>query len=386
MRILVVTHYWPPHIGGVETVAYEQARRIAVKGYDVTVFTSRVPRNTPEYSEEDHVKVFRAPAINLLEDKFGIPYPIFAFNALNTLRELVRRVDIVHVHEAFYHSSYFALNYAKKYGKPSIVTMHISKRKFGSTILNLAGYCLDLIERDGLRKTSLIIGVSRKTLNSKGVKGIVLYNGVDHEKFRPPTPKEKEELRRKLGIPPERMVALYVGRIARISKGVDILVEAMEILEKKRSNVFFLIAGGGVDENWLRREIALRKLRNVKYLGQIEYRSLPEIYMASDIAVFPYRTGEGMPMTLLEALSTGLPVVTTRVKGGHLEIVRDKYNGLLADFENPEDLALKIELLEANPSLVAEMSLNNRRVVEEKYTWDINVKMLQKIYEGVLSR
>ena len=116
-KICIVTHFFPPHMGGIEKVSYEQSRRLANLGYDIDILTSIVR----EQNSNPHkgVRVFGYPSLNLAE-KFGIPYPILTAGAYKIFTKVIRKCDLVHAHGHVYLSSYLASKLAKKYNKPIV--------------------------------------------------------------------------------------------------------------------------------------------------------------------------------------------------------------------------------------------------------------------------
>jgi len=101
-------------------------------------------------------------------------------------------------------------------------------------------------------------------------------------------------------------------------------------------------------------------------------------YNSADYFILPSASGEGLPLVLLEAMACGLPVIATAV-GGTPEIIQHMKNGVLVPPRNPEAMAAVLSKLlseELGPSIGEEA----RRTVEEKFTWENNVRQLQEIY------
>ena len=94
MRILLVSSYFAPHVGGVEVVVEQQAAILAAAGHRVTVATTRIPSSLPARERRDGYEVVRLPASNLLERHTGIPYPVVGPAFWRGLREHVYARDI----------------------------------------------------------------------------------------------------------------------------------------------------------------------------------------------------------------------------------------------------------------------------------------------------
>lgn len=385
MHILVVTHYWQPHSGGIETVAYEQSRRLLKRGFKITVVTSKIPSSQPKYEYDIDFKILRVPALNLFETAISIPYPIFSPEILSFLKETVKDVDLIHAHEIFYLSSFFASYFAKKYNKPFILTQHIPNFSYQKRFLNLAkAFITYSIGKKVIDNCFRIIASSDETAKYLrkcfGMKSIVLYNGVDHKKFFPLSNEEKIALRQKFELPVDKKIAIYVGRIIK-EKGVHLLLKTMKIL-KNEKEIFFIIAGRGKDEYKFKRFIKEKNLRNCKFFGFT--KDLVSYYQLSDLAVFPFLRREGLAMVVLEAFACGVPVVTTNIKSGHTEVIEDDKNGYLVN-PDPIELAEKIKEVCCNDSY-RQAGKNAREIIEKELNWEVNVDKLVRIYENVLER
>lgn len=125
MRILIVSHFFHPFIGGLEEVALQQAKNLVEMGHEVKVVTSRV--GDEEELEMIHgIEVHRVPASDFLYRNLDIPQPLFNIFELNRLlKRLVPESDVVHIHDRFYLSSFLATRVAKKFDKPIVLTIHV---------------------------------------------------------------------------------------------------------------------------------------------------------------------------------------------------------------------------------------------------------------------
>ncbi len=106
MHVLIVSHYLPPHVGGIEVLVSELAARLRGAGHRVTLLSSAIGAK----GTEDSIDTHRVPAWNILEDNLHVPFPIFAPSILPTMRQAVRSADVVHAHGVLYLSSLFRRN------------------------------------------------------------------------------------------------------------------------------------------------------------------------------------------------------------------------------------------------------------------------------------
>jgi glycosyltransferase involved in cell wall biosynthesis len=102
MRILIVSTYFPPHVGGVEVVAEQQAQVLTRAGHDVVVATCRWNRREPASEERDGYLIRRLPANNFAERRLGIPYPVTGPGHWTAMWTLVRWSQVVHLHDVLY--------------------------------------------------------------------------------------------------------------------------------------------------------------------------------------------------------------------------------------------------------------------------------------------
>src|SRR5260221_12620701 len=101
MKILIVTHYFKPHIGGIEIVAYNQAKELGRKSHKVTIVTSQIG-DEPIKEITNGVVIKRVRAWNFLENRFRIPYPIPSPILISIFLKEIKKADIIHIHDVFY--------------------------------------------------------------------------------------------------------------------------------------------------------------------------------------------------------------------------------------------------------------------------------------------
>ncbi len=181
---------------------------------------------------------------------------------------------------------------------------------------------------------------------------------------------EKEDISSPKTINLEKIALVFVGRFAK-EKNPHIPILIVKKLKEKGYNVNLNLVGDGKLK--AKMEELIQKLglnENVKMFGWIkDRRKLFEILRESDILVFTSKPGEGLGLTVLEAMLQGLPVIATKC-GGPEEVIEDGINGYLVDYSTDEDIVNqfidKIEFLIKNPRIYEEISKNN---IEEVRKW-----------------
>jgi glycosyltransferase involved in cell wall biosynthesis len=209
----------------------------------------------------------------------------------------------------------------------------------------------------------------------RGRTRIIAGTGVDTAKFHPGSE-----------APARPPVVIMSARLLR-DKGVGEFVEAARLLHNKGMKVMFWVAGApdpGNRESVTEMEVARwRDEGLVQFLG---HRSdMPEMLRQSSIAALPTYYGEGIPLSLLEAASTGLPIVTTAAEGCRA-VVQEGINGLIVPRRDAQSLADAIETLVRDPRLRDRMGQESRRVAVEQFEQSKIVEQYLDLYRelGVL--
>lgn len=372
-RIVIATHYYPPHTGGIELVAQNQAKRLSALGHDVTVITSKVSPNETS-GMEDGVRVIRIGALNPLE-KHGVPQPIFSPRLMWEAARAVRRADMVHAHDVFYLSSLAAGLSAWVFGKPLVLTQHIMYVPHKIGLVNVA-------QKAAYATTGrFLFGRSAKIftinddvdafLRSRRVaehKIQRMPNGVDTQLFFIPTAQQKAAARKKFGLPATGQVVLFVGRFVA-KKGFDKVIAAVS------HDYHIALAGGETTE---------KLPEGVTSLGKLPQRELAELYRAADLFVLP-STGEGFPLSVQEAMATGLPVITTDDPGYASYNLDRSLVRLLPKPTAPTVKKAIAELLQ-DPKLRKKMSAYSLEYATAHFTWGRVATDLERAYEAARSK
>jgi glycosyltransferase involved in cell wall biosynthesis len=370
LRVLIVSHYFPPHVGGIENVAHQQARQLARCGIDVTVLTSGSMRGSDPVSDADGFRVVRVPAWNGFERRLGVPFPVFSPSLLRQAGRWAGWADIVHVHDSFYLSSWAAGLAAAIRRTPLVMTQHVAMvdhpatlvRWVQSAVYATAGRALLRRSRHTAVLNSSVASFVRD-LGAPEDAVVHLPNGVDRERFRPAsTPAEKVQLRERWGLPAGAVLVLFVGRPVS-KKGYDILLDAA-------STEYELVFVGDKPTRAVPRD-------GVHHLGPMDPTELAEVYRACDIFALP-STAEGFPLTVQEAMASGLPVVTTD-DAGYAPYALDR--SLLALVErNADAVRAVLRQLASDTGRCAAMSAYSVAYAARHFSWSAHVEHLLRLY------
>ena len=201
-------------------------------------------------------------------------------------------------------------------------------------------------------------------------QGEVVSNGVDLEVFR---------LRANLNNR-DKKVILTVSRLVK-KNGVDDLIKAGQYLD---FDFKILIVGDGPDKIKLEKLVKELNLEDkVIFQGQVEYQDLPKYYSSADIFVRA-SLSEGLGISFLEAMATGLPIIGTSV-GGIPDFLEDRKIGLFCKVNNPQDIANKIKEILENDDLRKCLVNNSLELIKKEYNWDNIVLKMENIYDKIIS-
>ena len=209
-------------------------------------------------------------------------------------------------------------------------------------------------------------------------RGVVrIPNAVDINHFCPAPAEGKPTTRQRLGLPTDKTVVLYVGRLMPV-KGLDVLVGAWALLpEDVRVGALLVLVGDGEE-----RESLLRTIQSLGLQGSVllvaEQEAIRDYYRAADIFVLPSRT-EGLSVSLIEAMACGLPVVASNV-GGALDVVKEGGNGVLFESENHQELAQKLDFILQMGARRAELGMRARQTVTAYADLDTVAQRLGDLY------
>jgi D-inositol-3-phosphate glycosyltransferase len=357
-NVLIVSAYAHPHIGGVEVVVDQQARTLVALGHEVTVVTSRCRSAKATQEEVSGYTVIRIPAWNVLEERIGVPFPIWSPSAVWRLANLIRRADVVHVHDAFYGSSFLAASLARRYRRPLFVTQHVGVVEHDKMVVRLAQKLVySSAGRVVWRQAEMITAYNMivdEFLRSRGVpagKISLTYNGINTKYFRPGTPEAARFTRQRYDLPLDVPIVLSVGRLVP-KKGFQKLVDA-------RSPEYQVVhVGPGT--------IPQQVPDGVRFLGPLNRSELRDLYQASDIFAFP-AVGEMLTLVMQEAMACGLPVVAT-AQEAYSWYGLDPFGIALVDAE-PEVLRRAFLQILGDPDRMRYMQVYSRRIAEERFDW-----------------
>lgn len=381
-RVLIVHNYYQVP-GGEDSVVANEKKMLEDHGHEVFMYTRH----------NDEIK-----KMGLLK-KLMIPFnTIYNFKTKRDIEKIVREnnIDIVHVHNTLPLISPSVYVGAKKAGAKVVQTIHNFRLLCpAATFVKDNKICEDCINK------SLICAIKGRCYRNSLIQTIICvlmlkinriigsYDKVDN--YIALTDFNKDKLKKiidedKIIIKPnfikdnsnvkiknedERKYFMFLGRLDKL-KGIDKLIIAW----KEIRNEELIVVGKGPEEEKIKKYINENQINNVKLLGFKEKKDVMELLSYAKALIVPSQWYEGFPMTIVEALSVGTPVITTDI--GNIKAVGETSLGTLP---NENFNSWSTEIIRNNNKQIISKAINNARsLFDKKYTEEINYQIIKKIY------
>lgn len=283
-----------------------------------------------------------------------------------------RKIDIVHA--ASYHPSFYARIAGLLAGVPVLIShehLVMVNKRWQRVILN------KMLEPFTDSYIPVSQAMARQVKDWYGYpdsKIELIYNGVDTVRFAQPA--TREAAKQKVGLDPDRLV---VGMLCRLDpeKGHRYFFDAVKALRGKY-DVQWVVVGSGRGEAKVMQEAKDRGVDDVvQFMGM--RRNVPDWVAAFDCYVLPTLREGGCPISVMEAMSAGCPVVVSDFPT-NFEVVSDKVNGLVAPMKESEILTKHIEKLLTDPGLRTRLGTEARHCIEENFSIKQNIDKTASLY------
>jgi len=368
LRIAVISHQiYPCAFGGLEVFNYYFIRELANQGHTIWVLTCC---DYDWNNESIHL-------LKLWRRLPGLATVSIYFSVILNLMKLKGKIDLIHFpYTSNDHLAFPMLLCNRLFDLPYIITIH------GGGMLK---WRLKRIHKLFFKHAKGIIAVSeiiKKEYEKRSGRKI---------KVIPPllpfveTKISKDDLKNKYGLNNDDVVILTLGSIKEI-KGSDILLEAFLNLGKdyiKENNLKLVFVGGGVMRDELEEKIDEYNFSQyVKFFGFVPREKVSEMYKLADIYVIP-SLFEGKPISLLEAMFNGLPIIGSNVNGIN-NLISDNKNGLLFERESIDDLKNKIIELVNDAVLSNRLGSSAKKDYSEGYVFENMILDHIKLYKEAM--
>lgn len=318
---------------------------------------------------------------NGLERKLGVPWPVLGFEGIRELARLAQWADLLHVHDCLYAASAVTSLLGRRARKPVILSQHIGHVTYPSVLLNgIERLANRTLGRAVLRGATHVVFCTRAAeqfalglLNARTAKTSCIPNGIDTTRFRPPTRSERAIVRENLKLEESTRVALFVGRLVE-KKGVDVLAE----LIKRMSSHQFLIVGDGP-----LRTLIPAEAENVAWFRRVAPEAMTGMYQAADVFLLPSH-GEGLPLSVQEAMAAGLPVIVTRDEAFASKLEREV--ACIAVERTPEAFRRSLERLADDVDLSASLAARSREIAVRDWGLDVMAARYEALIRELTGR
>lgn len=390
-KICMLSPYIPPSYAGAGRRALSQAKYLATHGFRIVFIT--VTKTNEQFPNLEMVTVH----LPKFYEKKSVPgkicrlfyQPLLFIKMWKAVSD--NNVNLLHCIPSLTWPTYFAAIAAKYKGAKIIVEPTLAGANDPLAVRNsVLGKMKFLIFNiaDAIVNISPQMEYSCKEAGLADNKLYLIPNGIDIDKFSPPTEKEKHDLRNKFGLNHYRHVFIYVG-IMRPRKGVSELIEAFKLAKMEVSNSCLILIGPADKDDEskeyykiLQEQVEKDGLKNnVLFIGEVE--NIEEWMKSSDIFLFASRR-EGLPNVLIEAAGTGLPVVAMKIpKVTDYIFDQNSESGIIVD--DMDKFSKAIVKLVSDRDYYNKVSRNARERALSCFSNKVVMEKYEKLYKKLLS-
>lgn len=380
MNICMVTHDFPPTLGGIASHVHELSKQLVRLNHNVFVVAPAFGRIHERVTHLDGITVYSVPTSEWSHQsrtRNRIELAFYVLRARRKLREIIRVHSIELIH---YHNTVLESLITKGFrNTPIVFTAHES-------------YFLYLAEQNRwrlhfyLRHADFLVAPSHELVQTaakfgKFYKGTAyISNGVDIELF---SPSNKKEALRELQLEVKRPTILSARRLEP-KNGVEYLIRAMPRVVERVPRVNLFVVGDGSQRSYLENlgaELGLND--SIVWLGAIRNIEMPKYYTVSDVVVLP-SLKEATSITGLEGMACGKPLVGTMV-GGIPQIIDHAQTGYLVSPRAPEEIAERVSDLLLNSSKARQFGIRAREKVLKEFSWPRVAAKTLEVYKELVS-
>jgi glycosyltransferase involved in cell wall biosynthesis len=386
MKILHVIADMAPRSGGPSKACWDMAMAVAQLGHQVSIYTTNqdgpgilpVPTDRPVWREGVEVRYFPIQPPRF----WGASWPL-----ARSLRQAIKGVDLVHVHNLYLFHDLVSMRYCRIYGVPYLIQPHgtldpfIYRRHRARKRFMEWGF-----QNRDIREAAAILFTTAEEQElaapfTFGTPGVVVPLGINLDEFA--VLPEPGSFRRRYPEIGDKQIILFFGRIS-FKKGLDILAKAFGAVAPRREDVHLVIAGpdnegwGAQVRTWFSKEGVLDR---TTFTGML--LGADKLAVLRDASIFVLSSySENFGLAVIEAMAAGLPVIIS----DKVNIWREVQEGEAGRVVPCESGALAERILELldNPELAKQMGQQGRSLVQEQFQWPRIARRLAEVYGRII--
>jgi glycosyltransferase involved in cell wall biosynthesis len=376
VRILHVSSYYHPHLGGMESTVSQVCNRLTRRGYHIALYTTLDPAWSHSFENQNGLSIRR--------------FRVIAKPLLNPLtRGLFRAImnsdaEIVHTHDEHAFTSNLAVAGRVLRDRPLILHCYgelaaVSRGEqlivdlYDSTLNRASYHAADIV----IQISPAFVPYVTRKFGVSGKKVRVIPNAIDPANYSSDI--DPDEFRKKNSLPDGDWI-LYVGSLIN-RKGLQTLIQALPTIVREEPNTRLLVVGRGPLKPQLQDSISRENLsKHVFFLEGLSQRELSAAYKLSKLLVLP-TLADVAPTVILEAMFFRRPVVSSDILG-----IREFFSetALLVKPRDVSMLAEKILRLLRDEELASKLGETGHRLVMKDFQWDERVDAISQIYESLV--
>lgn len=391
LRVVLLTHYFPPEVGAPQARLYELATRAAAAGLAVTVVTGfpNYPNGVVPDGYRGRFRMEEAMGgIRVIRTSvYATPNRGFVRRILNHLSFAASSLaaagragpaDILFVESPPLFTGLAVLAYRRLKGAPYVFNVSDiwpeSAVQLGALRSRWAVRMAEALEMHLYRKAARVSVVTPGMLERLAARGIpreklfLLTNGVDTDLYRPAAP--SAELARKLGLEGKK-VFLYAGTHG-LAQGLDVMLEAAR--QTTDPDVLYVFAGEGAEKQALMEKASAERAGNVRFLANQPKSVMPDLLNLAYATIVPLKKLDlfksALPSKMFESMATAKPIVAS-VWGEAAGLVEKAGCGIVVPPEEPEALREAVKKLAADPELARELGEKGRVYVKANFDREV---------------
>ena len=384
MKIAFITEHFNPGLGGAETYMSDFAKYLIKKGHEVHFYTQ------DDIGEYEGIKFHIIKLTGLAKKIRWMQWTSFLKQARNesdkenfdvvmgtgkclgvnvfqphggTVRASHRQNAIL-VRNAFHT---LLKNLSNSISPKHIVARRIENQQYSNPKTIFVAI------------SQMVRGHMKEFYNVPDSRIELIYNGIDTKRFEPSSDEEKLAMKKKLGLPLDKVIYSVVAHNFRL-KGIREIIESAALVKKNNPDFLIVVAGYGKQEPFLKQAEKAGVKENIQFLGAV--KTPEDVYKASDVYVQP-TWYDPCSLVVLEAMASGLPVITTRFNGAGEFIDNGKEGYIVSRPDSTEELSVAMSnLLDEN--VRKEQGANAREKIKDQ-TLENNFEQMLKAFEKASS-